>query len=126
MIVNLLAWNNSLKPIVEITEEIGGQKWVTISTIRLLLHKLLEVHLKCEDLDLKLTKDMKTAMIKNLTDRYVQGALMFFNISTFVDPRFKLPSFLTDGEKQPLLEQEVIDDTIVTAKKKQKMQQKNN
>ena len=77
-------------------------------------------HLKREDLDLKLTKDMKTAMIKNLTDRYVQGALMFLNITPFVDPRFKSPSFLTDDEKQLLLEfveQEVIDNKPVTAKK---------
>ena len=75
-------------------------------------------HLKCEDLDLKLTKDMKTAMIKNFTDQYVQGALIFLKL--------KSPSFFTDDEKQPLLEfveQEVIDNKPVTAKK---MQQKNN
>ena len=30
---------------------------------------------------------MKTAMTKN---QYVQGALMYLNIYTFVDPRFKL------------------------------------
>ena len=42
-----------MKPIVEITKAIGGEKWVTTSTIRPILHKLLEVHLKCEDLDFK-------------------------------------------------------------------------
>ena len=110
----------TMKPVVEITEAIGGEKWVTISTVRPLLHKLLEVHLKCEKQDSKLTKDMKTAMIENLTERYVQLALMHLNISTFLDPRFKLPSFLTDDEKQPLLEfieKEVIDNTLITVKK---------
>ena len=34
-----------LKPIVEITEAIGGEKLVTISTIKPLLHKLLSKHL---------------------------------------------------------------------------------
>ena len=46
---------------------------------------------------------------------------MHLNISTFLDPRFKLPSFLTDDEKQPLLEfieNEVIDNTLITVKKK--------
>ena len=63
---------------------------------------------------------MKIAMADNLAGRYVQSALMFLNVSTFLDPRFKLPSFLTDEEKQPLLEfieAEVIDNTLVTVKK---------
>ena len=34
-----------LKPIVEITEAIGGEKLVTISTITPLLHKLMSIHL---------------------------------------------------------------------------------
>ena len=34
-----------LKPIVDITEAIGGEKLVTISTIKPLLHKLLLMHL---------------------------------------------------------------------------------
>ena len=74
----------TMKPVVEITEAIGGEKWVTISTVRPLLHKLLEVHLKCEKQDSKLTKDMKTAMIENLTERYVQlsfNAFKHFNVS---------------------------------------------
>jgi len=34
-----------LKPIVDITEAIGGEKLVTISMIKPLLHKLLSMHL---------------------------------------------------------------------------------
>lgn len=114
---------DTMKPVVEITEAIGGEKWVTISTVRPLLHKLLEDYLKCKHLDSKLKKDMKTAMADNLAGRYVQSALMFLNVSTFLDPRFKLPSFLTEEEKQPLLEFieaeviESIDNTLVTVKK---------
>ena len=33
-----------MKPLVTITEAIGAQKWVTISTVRPLLHKLLNYH----------------------------------------------------------------------------------
>ena len=45
---------------------------------------------------------------------------MFLNVSTYLDPRFKLPSFLTDEEKQPLLEfieAEVINNALVAVKK---------
>ena len=52
---------------------------------------------------------------------------MSLNVSTYLDPRFKLPSFLTDEEKQPLLEfieAEVIDNALVTDKKEVKIQRK--
>ena len=32
-----------LKPLVEITETMGGQKWVTISAVRPFLYKLLHI-----------------------------------------------------------------------------------
>ena len=59
-------------------------------------------------------------MTDNLAERYVQLALMFLEVSTYLNPRFKLPSFLNDEEKQPLLEfieAEVIDNTLFTVKK---------
>ena len=109
-----------MKPIIEITEAIGGEKWVTISTVRPPLHKLLEDYSSCKPLDSKLKKDMTTAMADNIAGRYVQSALMFLNISTFLDQRLKLPAFLTDEEKAPLLEYieaEVVKNTLVTVKK---------
>ena len=40
-----------MKPLVDITEAIGAEGWVTISVVRLLLHKLLEVYFKPEESD---------------------------------------------------------------------------
>ena len=116
----------TMKPIVEITEAIGGEKWVTISTVRPLLHKLLEDYLNCKPLDSRLKKDMKIAMADSLAGRYVQSALMFLNISTFLDPRFKLPAFLNEEEKKPLLEfieAEVVENTLATVKKETEVTQ---
>ena len=48
-----------MKPIVEITEALGAQKYVTISMIRLLLHKLLNGIFKNSEGDSRLTKMMK-------------------------------------------------------------------
>jgi len=101
-----------MKRVAQIT---GGEKWVTISIVRPLLHRLLDDHLLCSDQDSRLVRAMKTAMIDNLHDRYTEAALIFLNFLTFLDPRFKLPSYLKE-EKTPLvkhIEQEVLDKTFV-------------
>ena len=84
---------------------------MTISTVSLLLNILLDDHLVCSDQDSRWVKAMKTAMIDNLHDRYTEAASMFLNVS-FLDPKFKLPSYLGNEEKTPLVkhpEQEVPD-----------------
>ena len=45
-----------MKPIEEITEAIGGERWVKISIVRPLLQQLLEEHLIHKEYDSKLTK----------------------------------------------------------------------
>jgi len=56
--MNLPQLIETMKPIVEITEAIRGEKWVTISTVRPLLHGLLDDHLLCSDQDSGLMKTM--------------------------------------------------------------------
>lgn len=55
-----------LKPIVEITEAIGGEKLVTISTIKPLLHKLLSKHSTEKPSDDTLTKILKSIICTDL------------------------------------------------------------
>ena len=59
-----------MKPIVKITEVLGGEKWVTIAVIRPLLQKLLNVDLKGSSIDSSLQKSMKKAMFDNLSGCY--------------------------------------------------------
>lgn len=60
-----------MKPLVEITEAIGAQKWVTISTILPLLHKLLKIHLKLSpESDSQTVKAIKEAISSDLSARY--------------------------------------------------------
>ena len=54
-----------MKPLVTITEAIGAQKWITISTVHLLLHKLLNVTLIENDGDTRQQKAMKSTMRMN-------------------------------------------------------------
>ena len=64
-----------MKPMVEITEAIGGEKWVTISAIRPVLHKLLEIHLQPSPSDSHAVKQMKEVIRKDLKDRYTSETL---------------------------------------------------
>ena len=105
-----------MKPVVEKTEAVGGEKWVTVSTIRPSLRKLLNDHLVCQSNDARLTKSMKIAMADDLHERYTEAALIFLDVSAFLDPRFKLPCYLGDDQKIPVLkhlEQEVEDNIAV-------------
>ena len=55
-----------MKPLVEITEAIGTEQWVTISTLRPLLHKLIHVHLVGKSTDSKTESDLKNTMRSDL------------------------------------------------------------
>ena len=86
---------------IYVTEAIGAERWVTISVVRPLLHKLLEVYFKPEECDniTRLEKTMKTSMHTNLSHRYTGSILMLLNIAAFMDPRFKALSFLSDDSR---------------------------
>ena len=81
-----------MKSLVDITEAIGVERWVTISVVHPLLHKLLEVYFKPEESDeiTRLERIMKNFVHTNLSGRYTGSILMLLNI---VDPRFKALPF---------------------------------
>ena len=91
-----------MKPLVVITEAIGAEKWVTISTVRPLLHKLLQVHLVSKSTDTRIEKALKHAMLSDLQHRYTGDTLLLLTKAAFLDPRLKTLSFLTQGEKEQL------------------------
>ena len=90
-----------MEPLVEITESIGAQKWVTISAVRPVLYKLLEVYFRPKEGEriTQLEKTMKTVMRANLADRYKGSVLKLLNKAAFLDPRFKALSFLPDDDR---------------------------
>ena len=90
------------------TEALGAQKYVTISMIRLLLHKLLEGIFKNSEGDSRLTKMMRLKMKENLYDRYTGSILDSLNKAAFLDPRFKMLSFIPDSEKERTIDQIII------------------
>lgn len=97
---NMELFVKTMKPIVDITEALGAWKYVTISMLRPLLYKLLNVTLKNCDNDCRLVKMMKLKMKENLHDRYTDSVLDLLNKAAYLDPRFKSLTFVTDSEKQ--------------------------
>ena len=85
---NMEVFVEIMKPVVEITEALGAQKYnITISMIRPLLHKLLNNILKNSDSDCfcRLTKMMKLRMKENLHDHYTGPILELLNKVAFLD-----------------------------------------
>ena len=59
-----------LKPIVDITEAIGGEKLATVSTIKALLHELLLMHLIFKKYRHSSSKNNLKVMLNDLKSRY--------------------------------------------------------
>ena len=91
-----------MKPLVVITEALGEEKWVTSSTVRPLLYKLLKVRLVSKPTDTSREKALKHAMLLNLQHRYVGDILLLITKAAFLDPRLKTLAFLTQEEKDEL------------------------
>ena len=79
-----------LKPFKHITEVMSGEKYTTVSSIKPLLHHLLNVALDIEAKDSAAMKAMTQAMTANLGERYSSPQSdELLGIACFLDPRFK-------------------------------------
>ena len=102
-----------MEPLVEITEAIGADKWVTISTLRPILHKLLETHLLPTSDDNDLVKSMKKVMLNDLKERYTDDTLKLLTKATLLDPRFKTLKFLSQSDRRSAISDLELDFDIV-------------
>ena len=93
-----------LKPIIEITEAMGGEKLVTISTIKPLLHKLLSKHLIEKPTDKTLITTLKNILLTDLSSHYNTTEVKnILNKACLLDPRFKAQSFLPETERNDII-----------------------
>ena len=99
----LESYRDIMKPLVDITEAIGAEKWVTVSTIRPILHKLLNVHLKLSPGgDSQVVRAMKEAICSDLSKRYTDSTLEILGKAAFLDRRFKTLQFLKPEERREI------------------------
>ena len=94
-----------MKPLVSIKETIGTEKWVTISMLRPLLHKLIHMHLAETSGDSRIERSLTTAILSDFQYRYVGESLIFLTKAAFLDPRFKMLSFINTNEREEVVKE---------------------
>ena len=78
-----------VKPLSVLTDALSGEKEVTCSAIRPLLHHVVEI-CKEEDEDMPLSVEMKSVISTNLSSRYESAVIsLIVDKCSFLDPRFK-------------------------------------
>ena len=104
-----------MKPFVDITEALGAENWVTISSLAPLLYKILNICLKISSTDNRVVVAMKEAMYNDLSNRYHGTQRIILNKSALLDPRFKSLPFLKPEEKNDIaaaIVEEIVDLTL--------------
>ena len=93
-----------MHPFIQITESVGGEKWVTLSVVRPLLYKLINKHLVDTLSDSCLKKTMKRAILNDLETRYTDlFAAELLDKACFLDPRFRMLSFLLEANRKKII-----------------------
>lgn len=82
--------HQALTPLLEFTDSLSGESYVTVSYVKPLLHLFRTNLLKEKPHDTQLTKELKTTIMTYLDEKYANSATdELLNIAAFVDPRFK-------------------------------------
>ena len=94
-----------LKPFHRATEAMGAAKYPTLSTVKPLLHVLLEQTLKVASSDTAVAKEVKEAIRRDLQARYQTAAMQkLMNVATYLDPRYKELPFLSYTSKRTVID----------------------
>lgn len=82
--------NKALSPLVEFTDALSGEDYVSVSYLKPVLHLFNNSLLKAEDDDTPLTKEMKAAILEYLNDKYSDPTTdELLDMASLLDPRFK-------------------------------------
>ncbi|KAL3976330.1 CD59 antigen [Sarotherodon galilaeus] len=95
--------NKTLNPLIEFTDALSGEEYVSVSYVKPVLHLLNNTVLPLADEDTELTKDMKSAILKYLNEKYSDPATDdLLDMASFVDPRFR-SSYIADDRREFIL-----------------------
>lgn len=86
----LESFHKALNPLLQFTDALSGEDYVSISYLKPVLHLFNENILRHEDDDTELTKTIKTGILENLNEKYddvITDDLL--DIASLLDPRFK-------------------------------------
>lgn len=87
----LEAINRALSPLVEFTDALSGEKYISVSFVKPTLHLFNNSILKVQEDDTDLSKTIKCKILEYLNDKYKDTAVQeLLDMTSVLDPRFKL------------------------------------
>lgn len=82
--------NKALKPLVEFTDALSGEQYVTVSFVKPVLHLFQSSLLAQQQQDTALTNELRTTILDYLTEKFDDDATNdLLDIAGLLDPRFK-------------------------------------
>ena len=86
----LESMEKALSPLMEFTDALSGEKYVTVSYVKPVLHLFNHEILKSQDDDSLLTRTIKEGILNYLNDKYDGNTTeKLLDMATLLDPRFK-------------------------------------
>ena len=87
----LESMNAALTPLLEFTDSLSGESYVTVSYVKPVLHLFRSNLLEVNEGDTQLTKEMKTKIMAYLDEKYADPDTDdLLDMATLMDPRFKV------------------------------------
>lgn len=86
----LESMNKALSPLMEFTDALSGEKYVSVSFLKPVLYLFNNQVLKSQDDDTQLTTTIKEGILNYLNEKYDDGTTEnLLDMATLLDPRFK-------------------------------------
>lgn len=95
----LEAINKSLHPLVKFTDALSGQKYVSVSFVKPVLHLFNSSILKVKDDDTDLSRAIKCKILEYLNEKYSDPHIQaLLDMASTVDPCFKMRYYAEDNK----------------------------
>ncbi|XP_047656263.1 E3 SUMO-protein ligase ZBED1-like [Tachysurus fulvidraco] len=92
--------SRTLGPLLEFTDALSGEDYVSVSYIKPVLHIFNNTVLAAADDDTELTKDMKRVILECLNEKYSDPKMVdLLDMASLVDPRFK-DAYIADDRQE--------------------------
>ena len=92
--------SKTLGPLIEFTDALSGEEYVSVSYLKPVLHLLNNTVLTPAEDDTDLTKDMKKSILKYLNEKYSEAATDdLLDMASLLDPRFGA-TYIADDRKE--------------------------
>lgn len=91
--------NNALSPLSDFTDAVSGEQYVSVSSVKPVLHLFETSMLAIQEDDTDFTKSLKTKILGSLQEKYRDPKTQdLLDIATTLNPRFKM-NFMSEENK---------------------------